>query len=131
MMATAPIWQYVILVILFTLSLIMNFISLGVMASMGGKVPAKNDRVTQGNMFFGVLIGIFAGWLSYSLYVWAPNTTMLVFMVAHWTSIISYQISRIANSGKPRFYTYSQHLWGVLFSLTALVILTIFGIKWL
>lgn len=132
-MASAPLWQYITLMVIFCLGASLNVISLGLMLFLEKVSPEsiKFDQRTlgAGSLLFKTLMGIFGAYLSYSLYVWAPGALSLGFLIVHWSSIVVGYIMGIANAGKVKTYTYGQHVFGAIYTTSMAIALIVYGVQ--
>lgn len=132
-MATAPLWQYITIMVIFGIGLILNFVSVGLMLFLE---KVKPDALTWdqkelgvGSMLFKTLMALFAAYLSYSLYVWAPGALSLGILIVHWATLFVHYVVSIAKAGKARTYTYGQHFFGMAYTGAMLVALIVYGVK--
>lgn len=134
-MATAPLWQYITIMVIFSLGFVLNFVSIGLMLFLE---KVKPDTLTFPqkelgvcSLLFKTLMAIFAGYLTYSLYIWAPGSLSLGILIVHWATLFVHFVVSIAKAGKIRTYTYGQHFFGTLYSGGMLIALITYGVKWL
>lgn len=134
-MLTAPIWQYITIVVLFSLGFTLNLASVGLMFFLEKLKPdaltGRLKEISFGSILFKTLMVAFSAYLTYSLYVWSPNSLSLCLLVVHWATLFAHYVFSIARAGKIRTYTYSQHLFGMAYSSGMLIALITYGVKWL
>lgn len=132
-MASAPIWQYVTLTVIFSLGAFLNLLSIGLLIFLEKVKPEamtlRQEKLSTGSLLVRTLMGIFGAYLSYCLYMWAPGAFTLVFLAVHWASIAVGYIVSIANAGKEKVYTYSQHVFGALYTSGMVIALITYGVK--
>lgn len=129
----APTWQYIVLMVIFCLGASLNVISLGLMLFLESIKPEalkfEQRALGAGSLLVKTLMGIFAAYLSYSLYIWSPGALSLGIMIVHWASIIVSYILSIANAGKAKTYTYGQHVFGAIYTTGMVIALIFYGVK--
>lgn len=129
----APIWQYIVIMFLFGLSFLLNFVSLGLMMFLGKVKPEllkfKKEAFSPVLLFVRLLISLFAMYLTYSLYVWAPGALSLGILIVHWTGLFARFISDLMEAGKEKTYTYGSHLFGCAYAAGTSIALVIYGVQ--
>lgn len=129
----APTWQYIVLIVIFCLGASLTVISLGLMLFLEsikpGALKFEQRALGAGYLLFKTLVGIFAVYLSYSLYVWSPGALSLGIMIVHWASIIVGYIRGITSAGKAKTYTYGQHVFGAIYTTGMVIALIFYGVK--
>lgn len=134
-MASAPLWQYIVIMVIFSLGFILNLVSVGLMLFLEKVKPDAlswpQKDLGVGSLLFKTLMAIFAAYLTYSLYVWAPNALSLSILIVHWATLFVHYVVSIAKAGKIRTYTYGQHFFGILYTAGMVTALITYGVKWL
>lgn len=128
-----PMWQYIALVLIFSLGAILNVTSVGLMVFLEKVKPEvltkKQAPLGVGSLLFKTLVAVFAAYLSYSLYLWAPGALGLGILIVHWSSIVVRYIVGVVDAGKEKIYTYGQHFFGAAYSSAMLIALIVYGVK--
>lgn len=134
-MASAPLWQYIVITVIFSLGFVLNLVSIGLMLFLEKVKPDAlswpQKDLGVGSLLFKTLMAIFAAYLTYSLYVWAPNSLSLCILIVHWATLFVHYVVSIAKAGKIRTYTYGQHFFGILYTAGMVTALITYGVKWL
>lgn len=130
---TAPIWQYVVMMAFFVLGFILNVVGIALRSHMEKEDPKvfviDNKPLSTASLMFKTLLGLFAAYLSYSLYVWAPGTLSLGIVIVHWTSVMAGYIMAIVNAGKSKEATHGQQVFAIFYTLGMVVALITYGIQ--
>lgn len=127
-----PIWQYVMLTVFFSLGVILHILGVGIIVA-AKSVKAKMEKkpiepLTSNGLFFRMLIGSFAMYLSYSLYVWSPGVLGTIILVIHWASVISAFLAQFLWAGRLPKYSVGKEVFGLFRSLLMLCLIITYGI---
>lgn len=133
-MESAPLWQYIVIMVIFSLGFVLNLSSIGLMLFLEKVKPDSlsfpQKELGVGSLLFKTLVAIFAAYLTYSLYMWAPSTLSLGILIVHWATVFVHYVVSIAGAGKIKTYTYGQHFFGMLYTAGMLIALITYGVKW-
>lgn len=128
-----PIWQYVVMMAFFVLGFILNVLGIALRSYMEKEDPKvfviDNKPLSTASLMFKTLLCLFAAYLSYSLYVWAPGTLSLGIVIVHWTSVMAGYIMAIVNAGKSKEATHGQQVFAIFYTLGMVVALITYGIQ--
>lgn len=129
----APMWQYITILVLFSLSAALNIISIGLLAFLE---KVKPDALTIpkrdlgiGSLLFKTLAALFGAYLSWSLYQFAPGALSLGIIIVHWSSLVVGYILSIKEAGNVKTYGYGQHIFGTVYSCGMLAALVTYGVQ--
>lgn len=130
---SAPIWQYVVMISFFVFGFLLNVVGILLRSYMEKEDPkafvVTNSPLSTASLMFKTLLGLFAAYISYSLYVWAPGTLSLGIVIVHWTSVMVGYIMAIINAGKSKKATYGQQVFAIFYTLGMVVALITYGIQ--
>lgn len=128
-----PLWQYITIVVFFSLGLVMNLASIGLMAYLEKVKPESltidREPLGFGRLLFRTLMSVFAGYLTWSLYQFAPGTLSLGILIVHWASLVVSYVMTIADAGKTKTYGYGQHVFSTLYCTAVLGALITYGVQ--
>lgn len=129
----APIWQYITILVFFSLGAVLNVLSIGLMAFVEKNTPelltAKRDPISFGKLLLRTLMSVFAGYLTWTLYQYAPGALSLGILVTHWASLVVGYVVTIAEAGKTKTYGYGQHIFATIYCTAVLGALITYGVQ--
>lgn len=129
----APMWQYITILVFFSLGAVLNFVSIGLMLFLEKMKPDAfsfpQKEIGAGGLLFKTLVTVFAGYLTWSLYQFAPGALSMGILIVHWASLAVAYIISIKNAGKIKTYSYGQHIFGTLYCSAMLVALITYGVQ--
>lgn len=124
----APVWEYVVLCVLFSFGFIAGIFGLVGIAFAKDPIYTDGKSVTHLQVFFRILFGGFAGYLSWQLFQWYGGPLGVVILAAHWASMASSFLTTLAYSGKKVLCRASSVIWGMIYTTSMLVALIIYGV---
>lgn len=96
-MTTAPLWQFVVLTTLFSITTILMIGSL--LSLMSGEKIIEL-KITKDHPLKTIIFSLFGCYLSFSLYMWKPCFFTVAMMSFHWSSIIVNNIKNLSFKNK-------------------------------
>lgn len=129
----APMWQYITILVFFSLGAVLNFISVGLMLFIEEMKPDAlsfpQKEICAGGLLLKTLMAVFAGYLTWSLYQFAPGALSMGILIVHWASLAVGYIMSVKNAGKIKTYSYGQHIFGTLYCSAMLAALITYGVQ--
>lgn len=129
----APTWQFITILVFFSLGAVLNFVSIGLMLFLEKVKPEAlsfpQKDLGFGGLLFKTLMTGFAAYLTWSLYQFAPGALSLGILVVHWASLVVGYIMSVKNAGKIKTYSYGQHIFGTLYCSAMLAALITYGVQ--
>lgn len=128
----APTWQFVVMVVIFSLGVIMNWAALGfVIFAKGAGEPIMSDGKYKSPAvwFFRTIVCGFMMYVSYSLFAWYTGPLGLIILVAHWASLIAGFIWSVSIQGVQREHSVLSVLWGSVYTTFMLGCLAVYGVN--
>jgi len=132
----APTWQYIVLMVIFTLGLCLNMASVVVMKILEEKkkgnenpLALQNNKLSFGPLLVKTLMSVFSAYLMYSLYLWAPGALAFSMLVVHCSTLLVGYILSISRAGEVKVYTYGEHFFGAFYALCMITALVFYGVQ--
>lgn len=128
---SAPVWQYIILLVLFLAGVILS--TIGMLTTKGGvTIKEKIKKLTGGLFVIRSLAAMFGLYLSYSLLAFSGLATLPIVLISlHWFLVFNNFVKSTTFKDKETTFSYRDYKFSTIFSTCLLLLLICYGINYL